>query len=108
MLPVATIIDKLLEAAIWQDGEGLLEIRARLTPAQLAAPGQLVLRVSERGALPWLLRARVEQDGELLFEVIEPLPANITHTDVEAIIADWQVRGYLLSVNVSVPNEGKE
>lgn len=109
MLPVATIIEKLQEAMIWQDGESLFEIRARLTPAQLAAPGQLVLRVSERGILPWLLRARVEnQNGDLVFEVVQQLPASVTHADVEAIVADWQAKGYLLSVNVSPPNAGKE
>lgn len=108
MLPVATIVEKLQEAALWQDGESLYEVRSRLTPAQLAAPGQLVIRISERGALPWLMRARVEQNDDLLFEVIQQLPASVTHANVEEIIADWQARGYLLGVNVSVPQVGKE
>lgn len=103
MLPVSAIIEKLQEAASWQDGESLTALRARLTSAQLAAPGKVVLRISERGALPWLLRARVEQNGELLFEVAQRLPASINHAHIEALVADWQAQGHLLGVTISFP-----
>lgn len=78
MLPVSTIIEKLQEASPWPDGESLDAIRKRLTPEQLCGPGRVTLRISERGALPWLLRARIEQHGVLLFEAIQCLPAGIT------------------------------
>lgn len=100
MLPVSTIIEKLQEASAWSDGENLDAIRERLAPEQLAASGCVTLRISERGALPWLLRARVEQHGVLLFETILRLPAGITHANIEAIVQEWQAQGHLLGVTI--------
>lgn len=104
MLSVTTILDKLEEAASWEDGEELTAIRARLTLDQLTAPGRLILRISERGTLPWLFRARIEQHGTLLCEVAQRLPADLTHAKIQAVIEGWQALGY--SVNVT-PDEPK-
>lgn len=52
MLTVADIIRHLAKASVWQDGESLVSVSQRLTAEQLAGPGRLILRISERGDWP--------------------------------------------------------
>ena len=95
MLTVKEIIAHLEKASLWQDGESLVSISQRLTPEQLAGPGRLILRISERGAYPWLLRACVLQDEQQLFEVQGRIPEHVTDEDIQALVSEWIRLGYV-------------
>lgn len=71
---------------------------------QLTAPGKVVIRIQERGALPSLICARVvdPEDGNLLiFEVKQRIPEELTHEDIERFIETWSKAGWIEKVNIS-------
>ena len=100
METVADILDGLEEVATWLDGESLASIRARLTPAQLAGPGDVFSCIDERGAAPRVLRVSVKQGGIALFEVIQRLPRALTHAAVEAWLQAWGATGAFQSATI--------
>jgi hypothetical protein len=93
-----TIIEKLSEAATWDDGESLDAILARLTSEQLQLEAQLTLRISERGPHPSILRALVFQSGQPLFQLARRLPASISHYEIERVVLAWQAAGEKVEV----------
>jgi hypothetical protein len=101
------LLVSLEKMAAWEDGESVATIRGRLTPEQLAAPGTLLLRISERGGRPWVIRGLVLQEGMVLGEVMNRLPATLTHEEVMAGIEALRERGYLQGIRVTTePHQG--
>jgi hypothetical protein len=90
-------LDKLEQEPFGADGESVASIRARLSPEQLASPGQLGIHISWRAGMPGVIRLslRIVGHDEILCELTHRLAAHMSWQDIEEMVAEWKQLGYV-------------
>ncbi len=98
-ITVKDMLDKLDEFDAWEDGESLSDIRARLTPEQLASEFTYCTYAKHRAGLPSILRVNatlLNSDETILFEVQHKLPADMPDdSSLNARFEDMCRKGYI-------------